>query len=78
MQNVANDVLSDQENLLIDQTIARHEGHPGALLGILEAVQAANAHKYPLHGSPALYRGGDRHSAGPRLQRGHVLCAVQP
>ena len=46
MQSVASDVLSPHEKLLIDQTVAQHEGHPGALLGILETVQAANAHKF--------------------------------
>jgi NADH-quinone oxidoreductase subunit E len=34
-----------REHVRIDQTIAMHEGRPGALLGILEAVQASNAHK---------------------------------
>jgi NADH-quinone oxidoreductase subunit E len=46
MQSVASVVLSPHEKLLIDQTVAQHEGHPGALLGILETVQAANAHKF--------------------------------
>jgi NADH-quinone oxidoreductase subunit E len=46
MQSVADEVLDAHEKLLIDQTIARHEDRPGALLGILEAVQSANAHKY--------------------------------
>jgi len=46
MQNVANEVLNPQEKLLIDQAIAEHGGRPGELLGILEAVQSANAHKY--------------------------------
>ena len=46
MQSVASDVLSPHEKLLIDQAVAQHEGHPGALLGILETVQAANAHKF--------------------------------
>jgi NADH-quinone oxidoreductase subunit E len=46
MQSVAHEVLSANEKLLIDQTIAEHENRPGALLGILEAVQAANAHKF--------------------------------
>jgi NADH-quinone oxidoreductase subunit E len=39
-------VLDAQEMLLIDQAIAEHDGRPGALLGILEAVQVANVHKY--------------------------------
>ena len=34
------------ERLLIDQAIANCENHPGALLGILEAVQSANPHKF--------------------------------
>lgn len=46
MQAVAPDVLDAHDRVLIDQTIARHEGRPGALLGILEAVQSANAHKF--------------------------------
>jgi len=46
MQNVASLDLSPQERVLIDQEVTSHEGRPGALLGILEAVQAANAHKY--------------------------------
>lgn len=46
MQNTANEVLTAQEKLLIDQAIAEYEGHNGALLGILETVQAANAHKF--------------------------------
>lgn len=40
------ETLEAQEKLLIDQAIASHRDHPGALLGILETVQAANAHKY--------------------------------
>jgi NADH-quinone oxidoreductase subunit E len=39
-------VLDPHEKLLIDQTIAKFNHKPGALLGILEAVQSANAHKY--------------------------------
>lgn len=46
MQSVANGVLNAQDKLLIDQAIAEQSGRPGSLLGILEAVQAANAHKY--------------------------------
>ncbi len=43
---IASQVLDAHERLLIDQTIAAHRGRPGALLGILEGVQAANAHKF--------------------------------
>ena len=39
-------VWTQQERLLIDQAIARHGNQPGALLGILEEVQSANAHKF--------------------------------
>jgi NADH-quinone oxidoreductase subunit E len=46
MQTVANEVLDAHERLLIDQAIAEQDGRPGALLGILETVQAANAHKF--------------------------------
>ena len=34
------------EQAYIDQTIAKNNGRPGALLGILEAVQEHNPHKY--------------------------------
>jgi NADH-quinone oxidoreductase subunit E len=34
------------EKLLIDQTIVKFQCKPGALLGILEAVQSANPHKF--------------------------------
>ena len=43
---IATEVLDAHEKLLIDQVIAKHRGRPGALLGILEAVQSANAHKF--------------------------------
>jgi NADH-quinone oxidoreductase subunit E len=46
MQSAAIDVLTAPERLVIDQAIDLHEGRPGELLGILEAVQAANPHKY--------------------------------
>ena len=46
MQSVANGALNAHEKLLIDQAVAEHAGRPGALLGILEAVQAADAHKF--------------------------------
>jgi NADH-quinone oxidoreductase subunit E len=51
MQSAAAEVLDAHERVLIDQAIARYESHPGALLGILEAVQSANAHKYLSMGS---------------------------
>jgi NADH-quinone oxidoreductase subunit E len=46
MPSVAMGVLNAEEKLRIDQLIAGHQGRPGALLGILEEVQAANAHKF--------------------------------
>jgi NADH-quinone oxidoreductase subunit E len=50
MQSAAPEVarygLEDNERLLIDQAIAKYGNRPGALLGILEAVQSANAHKF--------------------------------
>jgi NADH-quinone oxidoreductase subunit E len=39
-------VLDSHEKPLIDQAIAKFKDKPGALLGILETVQSANAHKY--------------------------------
>jgi NADH-quinone oxidoreductase subunit E len=46
MQTVAHEVLNVHERLLINQAVAEYDGRPGALLGILETVQAANAHKF--------------------------------
>lgn len=43
---VAHEVLDAHERLVIDQVIAKHANRPGALLGILEDVQSANAHKF--------------------------------
>ena len=44
--DVAHDGLEDHERLLIDQAVTDHQTRPGALLGILEAVQSANPHKF--------------------------------
>jgi NADH-quinone oxidoreductase subunit E len=38
--------LDGAEQAFIDQVITQQSGHPGELLGILEAVQERNAHKY--------------------------------
>lgn len=46
MQTIANAVLEPREKVLIDQVIAERGDRPGALLGILEEVQAANTHKF--------------------------------
>jgi len=46
MQNPAEGVLSSRERLAIEQAVAEHAERPGALLGILEAVQQANPHRY--------------------------------
>ena len=46
VSQVVSSVLDPHEKLLIDQTIVKFHGKPGALLGILEAVQSANSHKY--------------------------------
>ncbi|MGA2572260.1 MAG: NAD(P)H-dependent oxidoreductase subunit E [Terracidiphilus sp.] len=50
MPSAAHDIpregLEARERLLIDQAVAKHGNQPGALLGILEAVQSANAHKF--------------------------------
>jgi NADH-quinone oxidoreductase subunit E len=40
------DTLDTRERTTIEQAVAQHRDRPGALLGILEAVQSANAHKY--------------------------------
>ncbi|MFP5208301.1 MAG: NAD(P)H-dependent oxidoreductase subunit E [Acidobacteriota bacterium] len=45
MQNPSSQALDAREKLLIDQAVAAFAGRPGALLGILETVQAAHAHK---------------------------------
>jgi NADH-quinone oxidoreductase subunit E len=39
-------LTDNAEQVYIDQTIAANNGRPGALLGILEAVQEHNPHKY--------------------------------
>lgn len=41
-----NDVLDLREKIVIDQSVAERGDRPGALLGILEQVQSASAHKY--------------------------------
>jgi NADH-quinone oxidoreductase subunit E len=46
MQSAVHAVLNADEKLVIDQAIGKHLGRPGSLLGILETVQSANAHKY--------------------------------
>jgi NADH-quinone oxidoreductase subunit E len=46
VQEIARAGLEAQERLVIDQAIASHASRPGALLGILEDVQAANPHKF--------------------------------
>jgi NADH:ubiquinone oxidoreductase subunit E len=38
--------LDPAEKAFIDQSIAQHSGRPGALLGILEAIQERNRKKY--------------------------------
>ena len=38
--------LEIAEQAFIDQVITQHQGQPGELLGILEAVQERNPHKY--------------------------------
>jgi len=42
----AETTLSTAERAYFDELIAKHSSHPGALLGILEAVQERNPHKY--------------------------------
>lgn len=46
MQTAVINAIEPREKVLIDQVIAERSGRPGALLGILEVVQAANAHKF--------------------------------
>ncbi len=46
MTPVADLVPDSGELLIIDQAIAEYAGRPGALLSILETVQAANPHKF--------------------------------
>jgi NADH-quinone oxidoreductase subunit E len=38
--------LSVEEQAFVDRTVAAHAGRPGALLGILEAIQEHHPHKY--------------------------------
>jgi len=46
MQMTSEEALSAGEKAFIDQAIANKTGRPGALLGILEAVQDHHPHKY--------------------------------
>jgi NADH-quinone oxidoreductase subunit E len=46
MQTVANETVDARERAIIDREILEHDGHPGALLGILEGVQSENAHNF--------------------------------
>jgi NADH-quinone oxidoreductase subunit E len=46
MHTLSEEPLPVAERVFIDQVIARLADRPGALLGILEAVQEHNAHKY--------------------------------
>jgi len=42
----AHDALDPRDRLHIDEAVAKHANRPGMLLGILEDVQTANAHKF--------------------------------
>jgi len=46
MHTLVQERLSPEEQVVIDRVIASQVGRPGALLGILEAVQDRNPHKY--------------------------------
>ena len=46
MHDVVDQLPDAREMLLIDRAITEHGRSPGALLGILEAVQNGNPHKY--------------------------------
>jgi NADH-quinone oxidoreductase subunit E len=46
MNNASHETLSAGDKAFIDQAIASKVGRPGALLGILEAVQDHHPHKY--------------------------------
>jgi len=46
MQTLADEAAEFREDAVIDRAIAEHRGRPGELLGILETVQSANAHKF--------------------------------
>ncbi|HEV2397624.1 MAG TPA: NAD(P)H-dependent oxidoreductase subunit E [Candidatus Sulfotelmatobacter sp.] len=46
MQTLSSASLASEEQVFIDKLIATRRARPGALLGILEAVQEQNRHKY--------------------------------
>ncbi len=46
MHTLSQEPLAATERVFIDQVVARLADRPGALLGILEAVQEHNSHKY--------------------------------
>ena len=57
----------DTFKAFIAQTIAAHENKPGALLGVLEAVQEKNPHKYLPTGNAEVHRRPDGHTAVANL-----------
>ncbi|MFY9842165.1 MAG: NAD(P)H-dependent oxidoreductase subunit E [Terriglobales bacterium] len=46
MQTSSQGLLPSDDQVFIDKVIQSRSGHPGALLGILEAAQERNRHKY--------------------------------
>src|SRR5664279_1398120 len=46
MHTLSQEPLAATERVFIDQVVARLADRPGSLLGILEAVQEHNPHKY--------------------------------
>lgn len=70
--------LEAAEQAYIDQVIASRVGRPGALLGILEAVQEHNPHKYLSFDTLPYIASKTETPPGEGLQRGYVLLAVQP
>src|ERR1700751_1069567 len=46
MESIVDQAPDAREMLLMDQAIAEYSGRPGALLSILETVQAAHPHKF--------------------------------
>jgi len=67
MHEMAKELLDAGERDFIDQVIASKNERPGALLGILEAVQEHHPHKYLPIGDAGVYCVENADAAFPRL-----------
>ena len=76
MASISLALVPPEEQLFIDKVIRKRLGRPGALLGILEEVQAHHPRKYLLL-DVLRYSGEGRNHLFGNLQCGRALCALQ-